>query len=134
MNGITVVPGPGVVIRHGNRHFTIADIRVGDHIQARGTINGTTLVATEIKVEDTGRDNDDAEEMELEGAVAGLSRRPCPVVTFPIGADEFPTSVATVFYERDCARSRTGDRRSRGRRRAAGRSSHEVEAAAGPRS
>src|SRR6185503_10660850 len=58
VNGVTVAGGPGVVIRHGNRTLTMADIQVGDHVQARGTMDGTTLVATEIKVEDTGNDND----------------------------------------------------------------------------
>jgi hypothetical protein len=104
VNGITVVPGPGVVIRHGNRTFPIADIEVGDHIQARGTMDGTTLVATEIKVEDTGHDNDDVDEVELEGAVAGLSATAnCPVVTFTIGATNVTTSAATVFDDVTCA-------------------------------
>jgi len=104
VNGITVVPGPGVVIRHGNRTFTIADIEVGDHVQARGTMEGTTLVATEIKVQDTGHDNDDVDEVELEGAIAGLSATTnCPVVTFTIGAGNVTTSAATVFDDVTCA-------------------------------
>jgi hypothetical protein len=104
VNGITVVPGPGVVIRHGNRTFTIADIEVGDHIQARGTMEGTTLVATEIKVEDTGQDNDDVDEVELKGAVAALSPAAnCPVVTFTIGTTTVTTSAATVFDDVTCA-------------------------------
>ena len=104
VNGITVVPGPGVVIRHGNRTFTIADIEVGDHIQARGTMEGTTLIATEIKVEDTGQDNDDVDEVELKGAVAALSPTAnCPVVTFTIGATNVTTSAATVFDDVTCA-------------------------------
>jgi hypothetical protein len=104
VNGITVVPGPGVVIRHGNRTLTIADIEVGDHIQARGTMEGTTLVATEIKVEDTGQDNDDVDEVELKGAVAALSPAAnCPVVTFTIGTTTVTTSAATVFDDVTCA-------------------------------
>ena len=104
VNGITVVPGPGVVIRHGNRTLTIADIEVGDHIQARGTMEGTTLIATEIKVEDTGQDNDDVDEVELKGAVAALSPAAnCPVVTFTIGATNVTTSAATVFDDVTCA-------------------------------
>jgi hypothetical protein len=104
VNGITVVPGPGVVIRHGNRILTIADIEVGDHIQARGTMEGTTLVATEIKVEDTGDDNDDVDEVELKGAIAGFSATAtCPVVTFTIGTTNVTTSAATVFDDVTCA-------------------------------
>ena len=104
VNGITVVAGPGAVIRHGNRTLTIANIEVGDHIQARGAMDGTTLVATEIKVEDTGRDNDDVDEVELEGAIAGLSATAnCPVVTFTIGATNVTTSAVTVFDDVTCA-------------------------------
>ena len=32
---------------------------VGDHVEARGTLNGTTLTATEVKVEPQGEDDDD---------------------------------------------------------------------------
>jgi len=104
VNGITVVVGPGAVIRHGNRTLTIADIEVGDHIQGRGTMEGTTLVATEIKVEDMGHDNDDVDEVELKGAIAGLSATAnCPVVTFTIGATNVTTSAATVFDDVTCA-------------------------------
>jgi hypothetical protein len=104
VNGITVVAGPGAIIRHGNRTLTIADIEVGDHIQGRGTMEGKTLVATEIKVEDTGHDNGDVDEVELEGAVAGLSATAnCPVVTFTIGATSVTTSAATVFDDVTCA-------------------------------
>jgi hypothetical protein len=104
VNGITVVPGPGAVIRHGNRTLTIANIEIGDHIQARGTMEGTTLVATEIKVEDTGDDNGDVDKVELKGAVAALSATTnCPVVTFTIGATNVTTSAATVFDDVTCA-------------------------------
>lgn len=104
VNGITVVAGPGAVIRHGNRTLTIADIEVGDHIQGRGTMEGTTLVATEIKVEDTGHDDGDVDEVELKGAIAGLSATAnCPVVTFTIGATNVTTSAATVFDDVTCA-------------------------------
>jgi hypothetical protein len=104
VNGITVVAGPGAVIRHGNRTLTIADIEVGDHIQARGAMEGTTLIATEIKVEDTGLDNGDVDEVELKGAVAGLTgTASCPLVTFMIGATNVTTSAATVFDDVTCA-------------------------------
>jgi len=104
VNGITVVAGPGAVIRHGNRTLTMADIEVGDHLQARGTMEGTALVATEIKVQDTGNDNDDVDEAELKGPVSGLSSTAlCPVVTFMIGTTKVTTSAATVFDDVTCA-------------------------------
>jgi len=103
VNGITVAGGPGVAIRHGNRTLTMADIQVGDHIQARGTMNGTTLVATEIKVEDTGNDNDE-NETELKGTVAAFSgAATCPAATFMIGTTKVTTSATTVFDDVTCA-------------------------------
>lgn len=105
VNGITVAGGPGVVIRHGNRALTMADIQVGDHIQARGNMDGTTLVATEIKVEDTGNDNDENEnEAELKGTVSAFSgAATCPAATFMIGTTKVTTSAATVFDDVTCA-------------------------------
>ncbi len=105
VNGITVAGGPGVVIRHGNRTLTMADIQVGDHIQARGSMEGTTLVATEIKVEDTGDDNDEgAGQAELKGAVSAFSgAASCPAATFTIGTTKVTTSATTVFDDVTCA-------------------------------
>ncbi len=105
VNGITVAGGPGVVIRHGNRTLTMADIQVGDHIQARGTMDGTTLVATEIKVEDTGNDNDEGEGgAELKGTVSAFSgAATCPAATFMIGTTKVTTSATTVFDDVTCA-------------------------------
>jgi hypothetical protein len=105
VNGITVAGGPEVVIRHGNRTLTMADIQVGDHIQARGTMDGTTLVATEIKVEDTGNDNDEGEgEAELKGTVSAFSgAATCPAATFMIGTTKVTTSATTVFDDVTCA-------------------------------
>jgi hypothetical protein len=105
VNGITVAGGPGVVIRHGNRTLTMADIQVGDHIQARGTMDGTTLVATEIKVEDTGNDNDnDEHDVELKGTVSAFSgAATCPAATFMVGTTKVTTSATTVFDDVTCA-------------------------------
>jgi hypothetical protein len=105
VNGVTVAGGPGVVIRHGNRTLTMADIQVGDHVQARGTMDGTTLVATEIKVEDTGNDNDGNEnEAELRGTVSAFSgAATCPAATFTIGTTKVTTSATTVFDDVSCA-------------------------------
>jgi hypothetical protein len=103
VNGITVAGGPGVVIRHGNRTLTMADIQVGDHIQARGTMDGTTLVTTEIKVEDTGNDNGESE-TELKGTVSAFSgSATCPAATFMIGTTKVTTSATTVFDDVTCA-------------------------------
>ena len=105
VNGITVAGGPGAVIRHGNRTLTMADIQVGDHIQARGRMDGTTFVATEIKVEDTGNDNDENQNgAELKGTVSAFSgAATCPAATFTIGTTKVTTSATTVFDDVTCA-------------------------------
>lgn len=106
VNGVTIAAGLDAVIRHGNRILTMAHIAVGDHVQARGTMEGTTLIATEIKVQDTGNDNEDPDTnaAELEGAISGLSPLAgCPVVTFMIGTTQVTTSATTVFDDVTCA-------------------------------
>ena len=110
VRGTTVVAGSGALIRHGNRTLTMGDIHVGDHVQARGDMDGSTLVAVEIKVQDTDRDNgdndgdDDDDETELEGTISGLSSTGnCPVVTFMIGSRKVTTSAATTFDDVSCA-------------------------------
>ena len=111
VDGVTVMAGPGAVIRHGNRTLTMASIEVGDHVQARGSMEGTTLVAVEIKVQDTGGDNDEVDEAELEGDISGLSGTgTCPIVTFMIGATKVTTTAATVFDDVTCANLANGAR------------------------
>lgn len=107
VNGMTVVAGEDAVIRHGHRRLTMDDIQVGDHIQARGAMDGTKLVATEIKVEDTGNDNDDAaaDSAEVKGAIAELNQTttPCPNLTFKIGTTVVKTNSSTTFDDTTCA-------------------------------
>ena len=104
VRGVTVLVSTTTVIRHGHRTLTMADINVGDHVQARGAMDGTTLVAAEIKVEDTGNDNDDQNKVELKGTVAGLTGT-CPAVTFTIGtpATTVKTNSSTTFDDVTCA-------------------------------
>jgi hypothetical protein len=112
VRGVSVVAGTGAIIRHGSRTLTMADIEVGNHIQARGTMDGTKLVATEIKVQDTRRgddnddddDDDDADEDEFEGSISNLSSTSsCPAVTFNIGSTKITTSSTTSYDEVTCA-------------------------------
>jgi hypothetical protein len=109
VKGITVMAAPGAVIRHGNRTLTMANIGIGDHIQARGTMVGTTLTASEIKVENTnGEDDDDVGDVvPLEGAISALGPQPgttgCPLVTFMIGTTKVNTSATTTFDDVACS-------------------------------
>jgi len=103
VRGVTVRVSSTTIMRHGNRTLTMADIDIGDHVQARGAMDGTTLLATEIKVEDTD-DDDEEDEAKLEGAVAGLTGT-CPAVTFTIGspATTVKTNSSTKFDGVTCA-------------------------------
>lgn len=104
INGIDVVGATDVVVRHGQTILTIADIEVGDHVQARGKMEGSVLVATEIKVEDTGEGSDGFSKVKIEGAISGLSSTAtCPAVTFTLGTTQVTTSAATVFDDVTCA-------------------------------
>ncbi|OFW00463.1 MAG: hypothetical protein A3I61_05005 [Acidobacteria bacterium RIFCSPLOWO2_02_FULL_68_18] len=110
IRGVIVKITPSTVIRHGHRRLSLAQIAVGDHAQAKGLISadGTMMTATEIKVEDTGNDNDD-EEVELSGAVADLSGT-CPSVTFKIGTTTVATSASTTFAGIACSALVNGTR------------------------
>jgi hypothetical protein len=112
VNGIAIVAAPDAIIRHGNRILTIADIEVGDHVQARGTMGATGLVAEEIKVQDTGHDNDDeAGAAAIEGTISGLAAATaCPVTSFMIGTTKVTTSAATTFDDVTCATLANGAR------------------------
>ena len=101
VRGITVTPAAGAVIRHGNRTLTLASIVVGDHVQARGTMSEGVLEASEIKVEHTGKgdDDDDADDDgEVEGVISGLtSTAGCPVLSFMVGTTAVTTTATTEF-------------------------------------
>ena len=113
VRGITVTSAPDAVIRHGNSTLLFASIAVGNHVQARGTIDDGTLVATEIKVERTDRegdeleddlDDDDDDGVKVAGQISGLpGGGTCPAVSFAIGTKQVTTSASTKFEDVTCA-------------------------------
>jgi len=113
IRGITVNVTETTVIRHGHRLLELADIAIGDHAQAKGAMSadGTTLTATEIKVENTGNDKDHARQAEVQGAVAGLptGTLPCPALTFTVGTTTVETNSATTFDDVTCATLANGN-------------------------
>ena len=121
VNGIRVTAGATTQIHHGNRVLTLADIEVGDHVQAYGVMTGTTLAATEIKVEDTGGGDDDhgGRTVEITGAVSGLGTQPnagCTAtpagLTFTVAtspATTVKTNSSTVFDDVTCANLANGN-------------------------
>ena len=106
VRGITVTPAIGAVIRHGNTILTLASIVVGDHVQARGTMDEGTLEASEIKVEHTGKGGGGGE---VEGIISGLTATTgCPVLTFVVGTTTVTTSAATDFDDVLCSELANG--------------------------
>ncbi len=104
--GLTIATTSITVIRHGDRAVPFADLKVGDHVEARGTVAGTTLTATEIKVENAGDDDedepDDANETELRGVVANSAGQ-CPSVTFTIDTTKVTVNQDTTYRSTSCA-------------------------------
>lgn len=71
VNGQVITVAATAVIRHGDRQFKFADLRVGDRVHvkatriqsASATSTTTTIVASEVKVQNPGdRDDDDDED------------------------------------------------------------------------
>lgn len=105
----SVVADNSTTIRHGNQTFAFTDLKVGDHIQVKGTRDGSTVRASEIKVEnDDGDDNEDNDHdnngnnnSTAQGTVTGLGGT-CPSVTFFIGSTKVTTSLSTRFEDVTC--------------------------------
>jgi hypothetical protein len=111
--GLTVKTTATTIIRHGSKTVQFSDLKVGDHVEARGTMDGSTLTATELKVESEGEDDDhgndadddrgDAGQAEVSGVVSG-STGTCPAVTFTVGASAKVTVTKdTVYEDTSCA-------------------------------
>lgn len=103
----------GSTIRHGSKTVQFGDLKVGDHIEVRGPRDGTTVTATEIKVEQEGEndDNDDEDrndvnESEVSGVVSGLTSG-CPGIMFTVNNMTVTRTTRRLTTTRRAARSRT---------------------------
>ena len=106
VSGTTVKVADSTSIRHGSKTLHFADLKIGDHVQVRGTKDGATITATEIKVE-TDADDDDDKAGELEGAVSALGGT-CPSITFTVQNTKVSTNNATVFADGTCSTVHNG--------------------------
>jgi hypothetical protein len=125
VDSMTVLVTASTTIRHGNNTFGFADLRVGDHIQVKGSRNGSMVTASEIKVESGGSDDgdddhEDADRVQLRGTVSLLTGV-CPGLTLTVTGTRAVTNAATQFEDVTCATLRndmvvevTGIRRSDG--------------------
>ena len=114
VEGSTVMVQPSTVIRHGNRTFSFADLRIGDHVIVKGSRNGTNVTATEIKVnrgddDDDDDDGDDDDETEVRGTVS-LLIGVCPGLTFTVAGTRVVTNAATRFEGGACSTLTNGMR------------------------
>ena len=108
VSGTTVKVVDSTTIRHGSKTLHFADLKVGDHVQVRGTKDGATITATEIKVEtDADNDDDEDEAGELEGAVSALGGT-CPSITFTVQNTKVSTNNATAFADGTCSTVQNG--------------------------
>ena len=109
--GITVKTTATTTIRHGNKDVPFTDLKVGDHVQAKGSKDGATLMATEIKVEQDGEGDDGNDHNQppatttpvtLTGTVSG-STGTCPTVTFMVQSTKVTVNNATTYPQTSCA-------------------------------
>lgn len=97
VSGTLVAVPADAVIRHGSRVLAFTELLVGDQVEVRGTLDGNTLRASEIKVESVNRD----ELTERRGTVSALSGT-CPALTFTIGTTRVVTNGSTFFKDAAC--------------------------------
>lgn len=116
----TVVRVPtDVVIRRGGTAIDFAALRAGDRVEIHAILEGSTLIATEVRVtsENSGpgnpgnpRDDDDEDDgdVEVKGIVQNRSGS-CPTISFTINRTTIVTNAATVFDDDPCVRIANGD-------------------------
>lgn len=103
-------------IRHDGNTLTCAQIQLNDRVEAHGTKDGATLVATDVDVktdreieEQPGHNDDDDDENENEAEVKGTvggaaAGHGCPAFTFIVGTTTVTTIATTTFKDTTCAK------------------------------
>lgn len=105
--GLTVKTTATTVIRRGDKTVQFGDLKVGDHVEARGTKDGTTLTATEVKVESEADNEEDGNtsastQAELSGVISGATGT-CPTVTFTVQSTKVTVNKDTTYPRTSCA-------------------------------
>ena len=100
VNGTTVSVPTAAIIRHGNQTLSFSQLKVGQRVHVRGTLTGSTVVASEVKLQDENPPG--REEAEVEGTVSARSGS-CPIVTFTVTTTKVSTDAATQFKRGSCA-------------------------------
>ena len=119
---VTVKVPSSATIRHGSKVVPFADLKVGDHVEVRGTRDGSTITAREVKVESGGQGDDhkdgdregdekkdggkdgkgESSSTEVKGAISALAGT-CPAVTFMVQTTKVTTTSSTTYEHGSCA-------------------------------
>ena len=99
VNGTTVMVPTTAVIRHGDQQLMFNDLKVGQRVHVKGVLNGSTVVASEVNLQD--EHPSDGMDAEIEGTVSGVSGT-CPTVTFTIKTTKVTTTASTQFTGGQC--------------------------------
>jgi hypothetical protein len=104
VSGTLVTVPETAEIRRGGQRLQFADLVVGDKVEVRGAIEGTTFVASEVRVEGDNRGRD---LQQRRGTVAELAGT-CPELTFTLGTLRITTNGSTFFKDVSCANVQNG--------------------------
>jgi hypothetical protein len=96
------------VVQDG-RAITMADIHPTDRVHVHGTMAAAGLSATKIQLKTPRVPGNDANEVEVKGAIVGALGGTCPASrTFTVGTRNITTTATTQFREVACADLKTG--------------------------
>ena len=110
--GTTVVSVPTgtPITNHAGASIDLAGILVGDKVEARGAMNGSTFVASSVKLETDhtgsntgGGSGTGATTVELSGTVTARSGT-CPTISFMLGTTSVMTTRDTIFEDGACSK------------------------------
>lgn len=110
--GVLVEVPASAVIRREGQTLAFGDLRVGNKVEIHARLEGSRLVATEVKVkgddDDEDGDDDSSDSLtEVEGVVSGLTGT-CPSVAFTVRTLTVRTNASTRFEGGGCSHVRNG--------------------------
>ena len=102
VNGTTISVPTDSIIRHGNTTLALSQLKNGQRVHVKGTVSGSMVVASEVKLQDENENDDDREEAEVEGTVSAKTGT-CPALTFMVKTTKVTTDGSTQFKGGACA-------------------------------
>jgi len=92
----TVVVQEDIPITMGFRALEYSDLVVGARVHVKGALDGDTLSATSILVQQTGLDA-----VKSSGVISGVGGT-CPVATFELGSASVSVNASTIYVRGSC--------------------------------